>query len=110
MLSAPLFHMDEWHLYQNMCGWLSTSHATTRALMGGSVRCNNRLSCLWKGYHLEKTLGSARFAVLLLGLVLLSQSLVIATAYLLSRYMYFMGVRHFWLVIDSAMRPNRTHS
>jgi hypothetical protein len=110
MLTAPLFHMDEWHLYQNMYDCLTTSQATTQSLIWCSARCNNRLSFLWKGYHLEKTLGSARFALLLLGLVLLSQSLVIATAYLLSRYMYFMGVRHVWLAVDPTMRSTRTHS
>ncbi|CAI5490839.1 unnamed protein product [Closterium sp. Naga37s-1] len=60
LLLSVLFHADDAHLIFNM------------------------VSLLWKGVHLERRLGSPRFAALVAAFALLSQSLHVAAARLLS--------------------------
>ncbi|GAB9468427.1 Serine protease family [Globisporangium polare] len=61
LFALALLHVDDWHLYHNMA------------------------SFLWKGYHLEHKLGSARFAVATCYLLVLSQVLVVAVSFALTR-------------------------
>lgn len=49
------------------------------------LSCACRASFLWKGYHLEHKLGSARFAVAVGFLLVLSQVLVVVVAFALTR-------------------------
>lgn len=67
-------------LNMHMCH--SLSEVCTKAAW---LSCACRASFLWKGYHLEHKLGSARFAVTVGSLLVLSQVLVVAVAFALTR-------------------------
>lgn len=88
---VPATWADEYHLYTHMPAmWADEYHLYY-----------NVGSFVWKGLQLERQLGSVRFGALVLELLVMSQALIITSAYLLAefipayRWVWCKDVRHF---------------